>query len=233
MDRRGSQQIKNAWARFSVLLKGSPARSPGVSVGRHTYGHDERTFQVFLVGARIEVGAFCSIGPQVRVLAGSDHVTTRASTFPLNARLFEPAKGNMEEAIEKGPTVIGNDVWIGLGATILSGVMVGDGAVVGAGAVVSKSVPPYAVVVGNPAQIVHYRFDSDIRRRLLELRWWNWEDREIRDLKRWFMADVESFLEEMERVHEPRAESDLTRRLREAPPEFLTPHSVDTSDANH
>jgi acetyltransferase-like isoleucine patch superfamily enzyme len=202
----------------------------GAIVGRHTYGHDERTFQIFIPAARIEVGAFCSIGPEVRILAGSEHVATRATTFPLNAALFDPAAGNSGDVIDKGTTVIGHDVWIGLGATILSGVLIGDGAVVGAGAVVSKSVPPYAVVVGNPAEIVRYRFRPQIRRRLLALGWWDWDDEEIRALRAWFVTDIESFLHEAERTHEPVAESDLTRRLREAPRELLTPHRRDAEE---
>jgi acetyltransferase-like isoleucine patch superfamily enzyme len=233
MDWRRRPEIKNALTRIQVLFKGNPLQTTGVVVGRHTYGHDEHTFQIFIPGARIEVGAFCSIGPGVKILAGSDHVTTRATTFPLNARLFDPAKGNLEEAIDKGTTTIGNDVWVGLGATILSGVLVGDGVVIGAGAVISKSIPPYAVVVGNPAQIVHYRCDSDTRRRLLALRWWDWADEEIGALKQWFMDDIESFLQEMERTHEARAESDLAQRLRETPPELLTPYRADGFEEGH
>jgi carbonic anhydrase/acetyltransferase-like protein (isoleucine patch superfamily) len=83
---------------------------------------------------------------------------------------------------------------------VLTGLTVGDGAVVGTRAVVTKSAPPYAIVAGNPARILRYRFDSDIRERLLALRWWDWDDDEIREQKRWFMGDVESFLDEMERV---------------------------------
>jgi acetyltransferase-like isoleucine patch superfamily enzyme len=167
----------------------------GVSVGRHTYGYDETTFRIFMPDARIQVGAFCSIGPQVCILAGSEHVTTRASTFPFEALLFNPAGGNAAEAIDRGVTTIRNDVWIGLGATILSGVVVGDGAVVGAGAVVSKPVAPYAVVAGNPARAIGHRFDDETRRRLLSLKWWDWTDEEIKSLRHAFKADVEYFLE--------------------------------------
>jgi acetyltransferase-like isoleucine patch superfamily enzyme len=198
----------------------------GVSVGRHTYGHDANTFRVFMRGARIEVGAFCSIAPDVRILAGSEHVTSRATTFPLNALLFDRSGDNTLDAIDRGVTRIGSDVWIGLGAIVLSGVSVGDGAVVGAGAVVSKSVAPYAVVAGNPAQILRYRFDDEICRRLLELQWWEWSDEEIAALKPSFMSDVVSFLESAELSHASRPESGLTRQLREMPPELLTPHAA-------
>jgi acetyltransferase-like isoleucine patch superfamily enzyme/SAM-dependent methyltransferase len=196
----------------------------GVTVGRHSYGYDDQTFQIFMEEARIDVGAFCSIAVEVRILAGSEHITTRATTFPLNALLFDPPGGNSLDAIDRGTTIVGNDVWIGLGAVVLSGVAIGDGAVIGTGAVVSKSVPPYAVVAGNPARILRYRFNDETRQRLLALRWWDWSDEEITALRQSFMADVDAFIDEAERVHRPRPESDLSRRLREMPPELLTPH---------
>lgn len=212
----------------------APPLPSGVVVGRHTYGHGAATFQIFIRGARIEVGPFCSIGPQVRILAGSDHVTTRATTFPLDALLFNPGAGNRLEAIDKGTTVIGPDVWLGLGAIVLSGVLVGAGAVIGAGAVVSKSVPPYAVVVGNPARIVRYRFDAETRRRLLALSWWDWDDAEIHAFRERFFGDVEALLDAGERAHGSRPESDLTRRLRAMPPELLTPgRGPGTETAEH
>src|SRR5947207_9542145 len=172
----------------------------GVVVGRHTYGYDESTFLMFGEESRIEVGAFCSIAPEVRILAGGEHVTDRPSTYPFNARMFDRGKRSAPDEADKGPTVVGNDVWIGLGATILAGVTVGDGAVVGARAVVSKGIPSYGVAVGNPAEVVGYRFDSATCERLLALRWWDWGDKEIRARKRWFMGDVESFLQEAERA---------------------------------
>src|SRR5436190_6869502 len=178
-----------------------PAVAREVEIGRHTYGYSGDTFAIHTEGARVIVGAFCSIHFDARILGGGEHVLSRASTFPLNALLFDRAKRTAPDAVDTGPTVIGNDVLIGLGAIVLGGVTVGDGAVVGAGAVVNKSVPPYAVVAGNPAQIVRYRFESEIRDRLLALRWWEWSDDQIRAMKRWFMGDVESFLDEAERVH--------------------------------
>ena len=89
-----------------------------MSVGRHTYGHDTSTFQVFLKGARIEVGAFCSIAPEVRIPAAGEHVTSRVANFPLNARLLHPDDGNAADTDNTGATIVGNDVWIGSGATI-------------------------------------------------------------------------------------------------------------------
>lgn len=181
-------------ARFRIKLP------PGVSVGRHTYDYDKRTFPMFTEGAQVAVGAFCSISPEVRVLGGGEHVRSRASTFPFNARMFDPMERNAPDSIDTGPTRIGNDVWIGFGALILSGVTVGDGAIIGAGAVVCETVPPYAVAVGNPARVTHYRFSSEMRERLLAVRWWDWDDALIRARESWFMADVEVFLENAERA---------------------------------
>ena len=75
---------------------------------------------------------------------------------------------------------IGNDVWIGANSTILRGVEVSDGAVIGANSVVTKDIPPYAVVAGNPAKIIKYRFPEDIIKRLLNLNWWELDDKTIK-----------------------------------------------------
>jgi acetyltransferase-like isoleucine patch superfamily enzyme len=205
MDWRRRREITNSIIRSYIPAKRSanaekPVLPRGVEIGRHTYAYGENTFPIFTEGARVTVGAFCSIHSEARVLGGGEHVISRASTFPLNALLFDRAKRTSADAVDQGPTVIGNDVFIGVGAIVLAGVTVGDGAVVGAGAVVTRSVPPYAVVVGNPARIAHYRFEREIRDRLLAIRWWDWDDDRIRAMGRWFMGDVECFLKEAERV---------------------------------
>lgn len=185
------------------LGEARPLLPPGLEVGRHTYGpiDFDATFPMYTAGARTIVGAFCSISPECRILGGGEHVTDRASTFPFNARMFDPQGRTGPDAKDTGPTVIGNDVYIGVGAIVLSGVAIGDGAVVGAGAVVTRSVPAYAVVVGNPARVIRYRFDEATRARLLALRWWDWDDSEIRAARESFMADVATFLEQIERGH--------------------------------
>jgi acetyltransferase-like isoleucine patch superfamily enzyme len=195
--------VINAVRRRMPFARGRRLLPAGLIVGRHTYGPVDyhAVFPMYTEGARTVVGAFCSISPECRILGGGEHVIERASTFPLNARLFDPAGRTGLDATDTGPTVIGNDVYIGVGAIVLSGVSIGDGAVVGSGAVVTKPVPPYAIVAGNPAQIIRYRFDSETRARLLALRWWDWDDSDIHASLRWFMADIESFLDEMERLH--------------------------------
>jgi acetyltransferase-like isoleucine patch superfamily enzyme len=200
---RRSRKVVNAIRRRIPFTSLTPLLPAGLEIGRHTYGpiDYDTTFPMLTDGARTVVGSYCSIHAEARILGGGEHVITRASTYPLKARLFDRARSTATDAIDTGPTVVGNDVYIGLGAIVLSGVRIGDGAVVGAGAVVKKSVPPYAVVVGNPAHVAHYRFELQTRERLLALRWWEWDDRDIERALPWFLGDVESFLDHMEREH--------------------------------
>lgn len=93
--------------------------------------------------------------------------------------------------------VIGNDVWIATNTVILSGVTIGDGAVIAAGAIVTKDVPPYAVVGGVPARILKYRFDEKTIEKLLELKWWNYD---LKDIKHLDFTDVESCIKELEKM---------------------------------
>lgn len=124
------------------------------------------------------VGKFCSIGQDALIGLGL-HPTNFLSTSPVfysanNQHQFNPfyTPQNFEEYKKIN---IGNDVWIGARAIILDGVSIGDGAIIAAGAVVSKDVEPYAIVGGIPAKFIKYRFAEEERKKLLELKWWNWE----------------------------------------------------------
>lgn len=150
----------------------TPCDDPRVSIGRFTYGNP--ALRMWDEAERIEIGAFCSIADGVTIFGGGEHNTGWVTTFPLRIALALEGAGRDGHPATKGPTRIGNDVWIGDGATILSGVTVGDGAVIGARALVARDVPPYHVVVGNPARTVRQRFaDADIAA-LLRIRWWDW-----------------------------------------------------------
>ena len=95
----------------------------------------------------------------------------------------------------KGNVVIGNDVWIGTETIIMSGVIIGDGAVIGARAVVTKNVPPYTIVAGNPAKVVKRRFDDETIQRLLDVKWWSWSDLKIKEALPLLLNDeIDKFL---------------------------------------
>ncbi len=130
------------------------------------------------VGSRLSIGRYCSIA-QCEIFLGGNHPTHWLSQFPVRGRYGLP--GNAEESLSKGDVVIGNDVWIGFGSTIMTGVTIGDGAVIAARAVVTKDVPPYAVVAGNPAALKRFRFDEATIRHLQSLRWWDWSPERVRE----------------------------------------------------
>lgn len=100
---------------------------------------------------------------------------------------------NWNQAQGDGEIVLGNDVWIGAGARIMNGVVIGDGAIVGAGAVVVKDIPPYTVVVGNPARVRRYRFTKAQRDKLTKIKWFEWSDDLVRDRIN-DMLDIDVFL---------------------------------------
>jgi acetyltransferase-like isoleucine patch superfamily enzyme len=132
-----------------------------VKVGKMTYGH----LEVYSWSSKEEellIGNYVSVGPEVKFLLGGNHRTDTLSTFPFKYMVL----GVETEAISKGKIVIEDDVWIGMGSMILSGVKIGKGAVVAAGSIVTKDIPPYAIVGGNPAKIIRYRFEPDLIQKL-------------------------------------------------------------------
>ena len=128
-------------------------------------------------GSKLKMGKYCSIASGVHIFLGGDHRMDWITTYPFPQWGVAPA----DHRRTKGDVVIGNDVWIGMGATILSGVTVGDGAVIAACAVVTKDVPPYAIVAGNPARVKKYRFSEENIQKLLKIKWWDWPEETVRE----------------------------------------------------
>lgn len=171
-------------------------RRADVRIGAHTYGCP----RVYAhPGTRLEIGRYCSIADEVVIFLGNEHRTDFVSTHPFN--VLHPRHAHVTgHPATRGNVTIGNDVWLGYRAVILSGTTIGDGAVVGAGAIVSKPVPPYAIVAGSPARVVRTRFPPEIVERLLQVQWWTWEEEEVHSLVgRLMSTDVEAFLAEAER----------------------------------
>lgn len=131
------------------------------------------------IAGDIDIGRFCSIANNVTIgLNRAQHPLDWLSTHPVNS-IHEAA---YENSVPASKTIIGNDCWIGHGATILAGVKIGDGAVIGANALITKDVPAYSIVAGNPGRIIRYRFDEELIRQLVDIKWWELDHAIIQDL---------------------------------------------------
>ena len=146
-----------------------------IKIGNNTtlYGPN---ILVFAKHHSIEIGNYCSIAPGV-IIQEYFHDSERLSTYFVNKNVL---RNELEETISKGPIAIGHDVWIGANAIILSGVKVGNGAIIGAGSVVTKDVPEFAIVGGNPAKFIRMRFTENEIQAINELQWWNWSEEEVK-----------------------------------------------------
>lgn len=170
---------------------------PQYNIGKWSYGKPK--IMSWGEGATLKIGSFCSFGAEVMILLGGEHRIDWVTTYPFNV-LWKSAEKFKGHPATKGDIVIGNDVWIGEGVLILSGVTIGDGAVVGARAVVSKDIPAYGVVAGNPARLIKKRFDEDTIQRLLKIAWWNWDDEKIEKyLPLLLCGDISRFISEAEK----------------------------------
>ncbi len=152
-----------------------------VVIGRYSYvGAGTRITDAY-------IGNFCSIGGRCGI-GGGVHPTNMVSTSPAFLKGHNILGKNFAE-IQYEPSIpveIGNDVWIGEGACIVSGVKVGNGAVIGAHAVVTHDVEPYSVVVGVPAKEIRKRFDEETIKKLLESEWWNWPNNKLKKYGQYF-----------------------------------------------
>lgn len=170
--------------------------NPDIMVGDYTmyndFVRDPRDFQKNNVlyhypvnHDKLMIGKFCSIACGVKfIFTSANHTMKSLSTypFPIFFEEWELDIANITDAWDnKGDIVIGNDVWIGYEAVILSGVTIGDGAIIGTRAVVTKDVPPYTIVGGVPARHIRKRFDEETITRLMELKWWEWSDEKIKE----------------------------------------------------
>ena len=179
-----------------ILPNGEPHRGtvhlnrvidhPNIEIGDYTYYSDfdavedyaARIAPYLYPGApeRLVIGKFAQIAHGARfVTSSANHPMGGFSTYPFAVFRPDTMYDYSKEVSAGGDTLIGNDVWIGFNAIILPGVTIGHGAIVGAGAVVSRDVPPYAIVGGNPASVIRMRFDEKTVDTLLQLSWWDWE----------------------------------------------------------
>jgi chloramphenicol O-acetyltransferase type B len=191
-------RMRAAWRRRGARggARMLAAAYPQYDVGRGSYGG--LTVITFGESTTLRMGAFCSVSSGVEVLLGGGHRADWVTTYPFSA--LDPAFADIQgHPQSRGDIIIGNDVWIGRKATILSGVTIGDGAIIGAHAVVARDVPPYAVVAGNPGRLVRQRFDPPTIERLLAIAWWDWDDARIARAMHYMLdTDIGRFLDAAE-----------------------------------
>ena len=171
----------------TVFLK-NIITNPQIVVGDYTYYDDPEDVHNFeknvlylfdFVGDKLIIGKFCQIATAVKfIMNGANHDVSGISTYPFKAFGWQDAQLH---GVNKGDTRIGNDVWIGYGATIMPSVNVGDGAIIGSMSVVTKDVEPYSIVAGSPAKVIRIRYDSDSVDFLVRLKWWDWDIQKLTD----------------------------------------------------
>lgn len=148
---------------------GNDFRFNKVTVGQYTYGTLNVTDTGDENSAGLRIGSFCSIAKGVEFLLSGEHALNTVSTFPFKAVFSGNVPFSVREAHDKGNIIVDDDVWIGAGAIICSGVHIGQGAVIAAGAVVTRDVEPYAVVGGVPAAVIRKRFSDKMIASLLHV----------------------------------------------------------------
>lgn len=148
-----------------------------VSVGENTYRGGDFEIHAWDELAKCRIGKFCSIADHVHIFLGGNHRYDWVTTYPIAS---QPTASNLAgtrlgiSPNSNGDIVVGNDVWIGSNASIMSGLTVGNGAVIAAFSHVVKDVEPYEIVGGNPARHISFRFDPETISRLIAIEWWDW-----------------------------------------------------------
>jgi virginiamycin A acetyltransferase len=176
--------------RRNSILKRRTHLSGDVSIGRGSVINERAEFLGDI--GDIKVGNFCAIAPDT-VFQAHNHDTSRASQQVIfNNEIIN----SQMELIDDGGITFGSDIWTGKNSIILPGVEIGHGAIIGAGSVVTKHVEPYSVVGGVPATHIKWRFSKNIRNKLLNLRWWEWEFDKIINNKRFFEFDLKKLNKE-------------------------------------
>ena len=165
--------------------------NPKIIIGDYTYYDDPEDSENFERNVlyhypfskdKLIIGKFCALATGVKfIMNGANHKTSGFSTYPfyIFGNGWDKVTPQKNELPFKGDTVIGNDVWIGYKSIIMPGVKIGDGAIIAAKSIVTKDVPPYAIVGGNPAKIINKRFDDKTIEKLLTIAWWDWDIKRI------------------------------------------------------
>lgn len=181
--------------------------NPNIIIGDYTYYDDPEDSENFernvlyhfpFIGDKLIIGKFCALARGVKfIMNGANHKISGISTYPfyIFGQGWENVMPAAEELPYKGDTEIGNDVWIGYEALFMPGVKIGHGAIISSRSVVTGDVPAYAIVGGNPAKVIRYRFDAETIAKLEDIAWWNWPVEKIsRNLSLIVSGDIDALV---------------------------------------
>lgn len=182
-------------------------KNPNIIVGDYTYYDDFENVENFeknvkyhfdFIDDKLIIGKFCMIASDVKfIMNGANHLTNAITSYPfaIFGKDWENAMNNKSYP-NKGDIKIGNDVWIGYNATIMSGITIGDGAIIATNSTVVRDVEPYSIVGGNPATLLKKRFSEDEITKLLKLKWWDWEiDKITKNIQNLTGNDISNIIE--------------------------------------
>jgi acetyltransferase-like isoleucine patch superfamily enzyme len=150
----------------------------------------------------VTIGNYCSLAKRIKFYVDGNHRYDHASTFPFFELGYNVLDTRNKNCWGKGAPQIGHDVWIGNDAVLMSGITIGHGSIIGANSVVTRDVPPYAIVAGNPGRIVKYRFDTETIEQFLDVQWWDLPQSTVIEELAPLQYDVELFLDKAQELRE-------------------------------
>lgn len=175
-----------------ILLK----NDSNAIVGEKTYDNGAKVWR--WTNASLKIGKFCSIAHNVNFIVDEGyHTCSEITNYPFinNLTLDSELISLRKTFNQKKGIKIGNDVWIGMNAIILPGVRIGNGVTIAAGSVVNKDVADYTVVGGVPATIIKKKYSDEVILKMLDIAWWNWNSKQIVDIKADFYLSIDDFIE--------------------------------------
>jgi acetyltransferase-like isoleucine patch superfamily enzyme len=186
----------------SFTLHQAESKVANVQVGDYTYTADVvPEFIAYLPTDTLIIGKFCSLANGAILFAGGEHRHDWISAYPFRIAFGDPLANKDGHPASKGPTIVGNDVYLGYHAIVLSGVKVGNGVIIGAGSVVTQDVPDYAIVGGNPARVIKMRMTDAQIKDMLEIKWWDWPIAEIKKAIPYLCSDdIQGFIDYAYRI---------------------------------
>lgn len=173
------------------------------NIGSHTYENGAKVYR--WSDANLKIGKYCSIAKDVNfIMDDANHSIGSITSFPIFDNLYNDNEhigtSTKSEFLalnrKKQGITVGNDVWIGLGSTILPGVVIGDGVTIAAGSIVSSSIPPYSVVGGVPAKVIRNKCNEEAKSQMQAIAWWNWSEETIENRALDFVnLSIEQFIQ--------------------------------------